>query len=251
MKIFLATLEGTTQSWYESFPSACIYCLRDFHAMIIERYKDSYPSLNLVQDYCKHAYSFIESLEKYYEDDNFMDDEIMEALYENPFQQHTELLEETLQQDQNQQVEDFQVTENDERRSFILDLVEIKEDTQENDVPISENDDDKSNQETDCDEERESCMVEAASNGENRVTNLTILISPELDLHEEVAHSLYEQKDEIFVQVSEKVSLDESLVDDRNVMLGFQESFKVSFLMIDECKDNLDIISYQDDLQYI
>jgi len=49
------------------------------------RYKESYPSLNLVQDCCKHAYGFIESLEKYYEDDNFMDEEIMEALYENPF----------------------------------------------------------------------------------------------------------------------------------------------------------------------
>ena len=68
MKIFLATLEGKAQSWYESFPPACIYCLKDFHAMFIERYKDSYPSLNLVQDCCKYAYSFIESLEKYYED---------------------------------------------------------------------------------------------------------------------------------------------------------------------------------------
>jgi len=88
MKIFLATLEGEAQSWYENFPTACIYCLKDFHAMFIERYKESYPSLNLVQDCCKHAYGFIESLEKYYEDDNFMDEEIMEVLYENPFQQH-------------------------------------------------------------------------------------------------------------------------------------------------------------------
>jgi len=55
--------------------------------MFNERYKDSYRSLNLVHDCCKHAYGFIESLEKYYEDDNFVDDEIMEALYENPFQQ--------------------------------------------------------------------------------------------------------------------------------------------------------------------
>jgi len=45
--------------------------------------------------------------------------------------------------------------------------------------------------------------------------------------------------------------LDESLVDDRNVMLGFQESFEVSFLMIDEWKDNLAVISYESDLQYI
>lgn len=106
MKIFLATLEGEAQSWYESLPPACIYCLKDFHAMFIERYKEYYPSLNLVQNCCKHAYIFIESLEKYYEDDNFMDDEIMEALYENPFQQHKECdtyqdNQENLQQDQN------------------------------------------------------------------------------------------------------------------------------------------------------
>ena len=119
MKIFLATLEGKAQSWYESLPPACINCLKDFHAMFIERYKDSYPSLNLVQDCCKHACSFIESLEKYYEDDNFMDVEIMEALYENPFQQHTEILEDTCQ---DQQVEDGHMAVNDEREELVSDL---------------------------------------------------------------------------------------------------------------------------------
>jgi len=65
--------------------------------MFFERYKESYPSLILVQNCCKHVYSFIENLEKVYEDDDFMDDEIMEALYENPFQQHKESLEDTYQ----------------------------------------------------------------------------------------------------------------------------------------------------------
>ena len=87
---------------------------------------------------------------------------------------------------------------NDERRSFVSDLVEIKDYMQENNVPISNNEDDKSDHETDGEEEKESCMVEAASNGEKRGTDLTDLISPELDLHKEVAHSLYEQRDEIF-----------------------------------------------------
>jgi len=94
---------------------------------------------------------------------------------------------------------------NDERISFVSDLVEIKDDMQENDVPISDNGDDKSDQETNGEEEKESCMVEASSNGEKRGTDLSELISPELDLHEEVAHSLHEQGDEIFVQVSEKL----------------------------------------------
>lgn len=98
MKIFLATLQGEAQCWYESLRPAYIYCLKDFHTMFLERYKESYPSLNLVQDYFKQAYSFIESLEKYYKDDNFIDDEITEALYENPFHQHKES--DTYQDDQ-------------------------------------------------------------------------------------------------------------------------------------------------------
>jgi len=67
--------------------------------MFIERFQASYPSLNLVHDYCKHASTFIESLEKFYKVYNFMDVEIMEALYENPFQQHEENLVDTHQDD--------------------------------------------------------------------------------------------------------------------------------------------------------
>ena len=65
--------------------------------MFFERYQESCPSLILVQNYCKHVHSFIKNLEKFYEDDDFMDDEIMEALYENPFQSHKESLEDTYQ----------------------------------------------------------------------------------------------------------------------------------------------------------
>ena len=41
------------------------------------------------------------------------------------------------------------------------------------------------------------------------------------------------------------------MVDDINDIVGFHKSFEVSFLMIDEFKDNLAVISYKDDLQYI
>ena len=85
--------------------------------MFFERYKESYPSLTLVQNYCSHVHSFIENLENVYEDDDFMDDEIMEALYENPFQQHKEKLKYTHQDDQEtlQQDQDLSTMENDER----------------------------------------------------------------------------------------------------------------------------------------
>ena len=114
------------------------------------------------------------------------------------------------------------MAENDERRSFISDLVEINEDTQENDVPISENDDDKPDRETDCDEEKhvvpdlieENCIVEAASNEEDRVTDLTALISSEHNLPNKVIQSIHEHQEDIFFQVGEKVSLDEFMIDD-------------------------------------
>ena len=193
MKIFLATLEGEAQSWYESLPQACIYYLKDFHAMFIERNKDSYPSLNLVQDCCKHAYSFIESLEKYYEDDNFMDVEIMEALYENPFQQHEENLvdtyqddQEILQQNQDQQVED-NMAENDEREGSISDLPTEDSSMQ----PI-----------------KESSAVE--------------IIDRVLD------SDVHEQQGEIFVQASDEFPFNNSVINDSLNALSYEDNYCLS-----------------------
>ena len=228
MKIFLATLEGKAQSWYEIFPPACIYCLKDFHAMFIERYEDSYPSLNLVQDCCKHAYSFIESLEKFYEDDNFMDEEIMEALYENPFQQHTEILDTC----QDQQVEDGHMAENDEREGSISDLPTEEDSMQGNQVSSSEGDKVRSaisNLDSDRDEEdnlvlnpiKESSVVEIIWYEEEKVIDQS--------LREEVIQPAHEKQDEMFVQVSEKSSFNHDL--DSLIAMSYEDDrqcFQVS-----------------------
>ena len=50
-------------------------------------YKEFHPSLLLVKVCCKHFVSFIEYLENCYEDDEFMDEEILEAFHDNPFHQ--------------------------------------------------------------------------------------------------------------------------------------------------------------------
>ena len=184
MKIFLAILEGKAQSWYESLRPACIYCLKDFHAMFIERYKDSYPSLNLVQDYCKHAYSFIESLEKYYEDDNFMDYEIMEVLYENPFQQHIEILEDT---SQDQQAEDFHMAEIVEREELVSDLPTEDSSMQ----PI-----------------KESSAVEI--------------------IGKVLGSDVHEQQGETFVQVSDKSSFDNSVLNDNLIAISYENNHCLS-----------------------
>ena len=70
-----------------------------------------------MQNCCNHVNSFIENIENFYGDDEFMDDEIMEALYENPFQQHKENLEDTFQDapESLQQAKDLCIVENDGR----------------------------------------------------------------------------------------------------------------------------------------
>ena len=239
MKIFLATLEGKAQSWYESFPPTCIYCLKDFHAMFIERYKDSYPSLNLVQDCCKHAYSFIESLEKFYEDDNFMDEEIMEVLYENPFQQHEENLEDSHQDAQEilQPDQDLSTMGTDEREGSISNLSIEENSMQGNQVSISECYKVKSaisDLNSDRDDQdylvlnpiKESSAVEIIWYEEDKVIDQS--------LHEEVIQSFHEKQDDIFVQVSEKSSFNNSVVNhnlDSLIAMSYeddQQCFQVS-----------------------
>ena len=89
----------------------------------------------LVQNCCEHISSFIEDLENFYGDNELMDGEIMEALYESSFQQHTEISEDTYQ---DQQVGDFHMAENDERESFVSDLLTEEDNMQGSQVSISE-----------------------------------------------------------------------------------------------------------------
>ena len=86
MKMFMATLEGDARSWYEGLPSKSLFYLTDCHTVFHEHYKNQYPSLLLVQDCCMDVKAFIEDLEKLYSDDELVDEELLEILYENPFQ---------------------------------------------------------------------------------------------------------------------------------------------------------------------
>lgn len=85
MKMFMLTLEGNVRYWYEIFPAASICSLNNFHTIFFEKYKDDYPYLQLVQNCCDHFEIFIQYLVGYYEDDQFMDDKIIEAIHERPF----------------------------------------------------------------------------------------------------------------------------------------------------------------------
>ena len=105
MNMFMATLEGKAKQWYENLPFASLYSLQDFHTTFYEHYKESYSSLFLVQNWCDHFENFIQNLEKFYGDEEFMDEEILEALYENPFHHQQEMVSSLL--DENETEQDF------------------------------------------------------------------------------------------------------------------------------------------------
>ena len=90
MRIFMTTLEGKAWSWYKSLENGSLYSLADFHDVFYDMYKECHPSLLLVKDCCKHSTSFIQYLEDCYDDDEFMDEEILEALHNNAFQHQEE-----------------------------------------------------------------------------------------------------------------------------------------------------------------
>ena len=90
MKMFMVTFEKKARSWYEQLLVSSLYS-KDFHTVFFKNYKESFPSLLLVQNCCDHFENFIQYLEFFYEDDAFMDDEIIEAFYENPFQSQEEI----------------------------------------------------------------------------------------------------------------------------------------------------------------
>ena len=82
----MVSLEGNERSWYEGLPSKSLYSLKYFHTVFHEHFNDQYPSLLLFQYCCMHVKGFIEDLENMYGNDEFMDEELLEMLQENPLQ---------------------------------------------------------------------------------------------------------------------------------------------------------------------
>jgi len=137
----------------------------------------------------------LKNIENVYGDDEFMDDEIMEALYENPFQQRKESLEDTCQDAQQslQQVEEFCTVENDGRQGLISVLLVAEDGMKENRVLILDCDKVKPaipDLDSDCDDEeyfvsdplKESPIVEITLNEENKLIDSSVLIPLEQSL---------------------------------------------------------------------
>lgn len=93
MKFFMETLEEKVRSWYENLPTPNICSLKNFHTIFCEKYKGGYPSLLLIQNWFDYFESFIQYLEDYYDDDQFTNDEILEALNGHIFQHYEQKVE--------------------------------------------------------------------------------------------------------------------------------------------------------------
>lgn len=53
-KMFMETLEEREILWYDRFLPASIYSLEDFYSSFCENYKESYPSIELVENFSRN-----------------------------------------------------------------------------------------------------------------------------------------------------------------------------------------------------
>ena len=87
MKMFMATLEGKARSWYEGLKPCSLFSLKEFHTTFFEFYGKYNHSFLLFEDFCESYENFIQYLEETFGDEECLDYEIIEALYEYYSQQ--------------------------------------------------------------------------------------------------------------------------------------------------------------------
>jgi hypothetical protein len=89
MKMFMDTLYGKEILWYEGLEIGSLYSLKDFQITLFKHYGESNPSFLVFEDCCEFCEHFIKYLENGFGNKEFMNDEIIEALYEYSSQQKT------------------------------------------------------------------------------------------------------------------------------------------------------------------
>lgn len=90
IKKIMATLEGKGRSWYEGLKPHSLFSLKEFHTTFFEFYRKSHHSFLLFEYCCESRKNFIQYLEETFGDEESLDYEIIEALYEFSFQQQYE-----------------------------------------------------------------------------------------------------------------------------------------------------------------
>ena len=80
MKMFMETLEEKARLWYEGFPPASLYSLKDFYSSLCENYKEDHPSIELIENFCGNFESLVLCLGIDMDDEDLINDEIKEVL---------------------------------------------------------------------------------------------------------------------------------------------------------------------------
>ena len=78
----MVNLEEEAKLWYEGFPPASLYSLKDFYSAFCKKYRKDYPSLELIENFRGNFESLILHLGIDMDDEELMDYEIKEALSE-------------------------------------------------------------------------------------------------------------------------------------------------------------------------
>ena len=82
MKIFMETLEAKARVWYDRLPPTSLYSLKDFYLVFHEHYKESYPSIVLVENFCGSFDNLVQHMGIDVHDEGLMNEEIKEDLFE-------------------------------------------------------------------------------------------------------------------------------------------------------------------------
>ena len=82
MKMFMETLDERARVWCERLPPTSLYSIKDFYSVFCENYKESYPSIVLVENFCGNFDSLFQHMGIDIDDEGLMNEEIKEALSE-------------------------------------------------------------------------------------------------------------------------------------------------------------------------
>jgi len=78
----MASMEEIVRKWYESLPFASLYSLKDFHSVFFQHYQNCKFSLSIMDSCCEISKNFIKFLENSYGDEECMEEDILESLYD-------------------------------------------------------------------------------------------------------------------------------------------------------------------------
>lgn len=83
VKMFMLTLEGKSREWYEGLNLGSLFYLKEFHKVFYEHYKENYPYLSLVENFCDQYKDLIQYLVNIDEDlGNWHPKDLLEAVHE-------------------------------------------------------------------------------------------------------------------------------------------------------------------------